>query len=330
MKLSIVIPIYNQAEVFLETYECLNRQTFQNFEIVLGNDKSTDSISDLISKLKDPRLRFFDFETNVGYSRNLARTIQVAEGDIIVLLGADDIFSENYLERVATAFSDNKVTGISRSYYWFNSSPERAVRYKPGVRKNVIRNESITIDSDPEDIRQLLSSCDQLSLLAFRNFSGIAQLIVHDIFTAHVYLMTDALKKGHVIFLSGLPLAVRIGVSQTRLISEIYDDSPVLQWIRLVNSLCDDRREKLCRFLINEWVAKNHIGLLQIRNYGTFGAFMREVKLLVKHRPANLISARFYLIVILCFMLPRGVLSRLVDFVKDKLLALRFRKLKLD
>jgi len=329
MKISVVIPIYNQAIVFLETYNCINNQTYQNYEIIIGNDRSTDEIGNIVEKINDEKIRFYDFEENKGYCENLARTIEKANGEIILLLGADDIFSKNYFERVVTAFEDPSVMGVTRAYYWFTKSVSVPVRVKSHVSKNQMNDIKINLKSDKQEIQKLLSSCDQLSLLAFRLEQGLHNLIVNDMFTAHVYLMVNALKKGNIIFLSGMPLAVRIGVSQTRLISKIYNSSPIMQWVKLVNILCD-HDQKLKSYLLESWILKNYIGLLQIRNYGSVNAFLNEVYILVKYRKKNLLSVTFVIIVILCAIIPRAFLSRFVDYIKEKIISPNLRGIQLD
>ncbi len=360
MKISVVIPIYNQAEVLLETLECVYKQSYQDFEIIIGDDGSTDNLKEILRIKKFEKLHYFDFKENVGYCANLKRTLAKAKGDLIFLLGADDIISENFFERAITEFKNNKnCYAISRAYYWFTNDKYTAVRVKEGfhdsnafnkinqskssnVSKGYLEsreyysnrvpqeNESVIINlnSSPSKIIKLLSTTDQLSGLVFRNFKNIENLISNEVFTAHVELMVDALKKGDVHFISGFPLAVRIAYSQTRTQSRIYEKSPLLSWIGIVNNLLDKDPQKK-NYLIKEWICKNSIGLLQIRCYGNFKWFLREALLMLKYRTKNIINFEFWSIVFLCIFIPRKFLGKFVDFVKYNINSLFYKKIKL-
>ena len=328
MKISVVIPIYNQAEVLLETLDCVSKQTYQNFEIIIGDDGSTDNLKEKLKLKKFDKIRYFDFKENVGYCANLKRTLAQAEGELVFLLGADDIISENFFERAVVEFQNNKnCFALSRAYYWFTVDKLRAVRVKEGFQGN--DSVIINLNSPPSKIIKLLSTTDQLSGLVFRNFKSIESLISEEVFTAHVELMVDALKKGDVHFISGFPLAVRIAYSQTRTQSRIYERSPILSWIGIVNKLFNKDLQKK-NYLIKEWICKNSIGLLQIRCYGSFKWFLREVVIMLKWRPKNLINFEFWSVLLLCTLVPAKILVRFVDFVKYKINSLFYKSVILD
>ncbi len=154
-------------------------------------------------------------------------------------------------------------------------------------------------------------------------------MISDEVFTGHVELMVDALQKGDVHFLAGFPLAVRIAYSQTRSQSRIYEKSPILSWIGIVNNLLKEDIQKR-NILIQEWICKNPIGLLQIRAYGSFKWYLKEVFIMLKWRPQNLINIEFWGVVFLCSCLPAKFLGKFVDFVKYKINSLLCRNIALD
>jgi len=77
--------------------------------------------------------------------------------------------------------------------------------------------------------------------------------------------------------------------------------------------------------MIKNFVAKNYVGLVQIKNYAKFKYLLREVWMLLKYRPENVFSLQFWFFSLGCVVMPPFLLIPLVDWYKDKLYS---RKLK--
>ena len=105
--ISIILPIYN-AEAFLKRMlVSVSKQTFENYELLLINDGSTDD-SELIcleAQQKDKRIRYIR-QTNQGVSaaRNLG--LKESKGEYITFLDADDEIDNNYLYELYNACRD--------------------------------------------------------------------------------------------------------------------------------------------------------------------------------------------------------------------------------
>ena len=91
--ISVVIPCYNQGQYLQETVESVVAQTYQNIEIIIVNDGSTDESAGIAQKLSeyypDKNIRLVNQE-NKGLSEARNRGIQEASGDYLFLLDADD------------------------------------------------------------------------------------------------------------------------------------------------------------------------------------------------------------------------------------------------
>ena len=100
-KVSIIIPCYNQAQYVSEAIESALNQTYQNVEIVVINDASTDNSSDVIKSYADkyPNIIFLDEKDNKGVvkSRNLA--ISKSSGNYILPVDADDKIASTFCEK---------------------------------------------------------------------------------------------------------------------------------------------------------------------------------------------------------------------------------------
>jgi glycosyltransferase involved in cell wall biosynthesis len=104
VKVSVIIPCYNQGEYLDEAVNSVLAQTFQDFEIIIINDGSTDDFTN--GKLKDynkPKTKVIH-TTNQGISAARNNGIRASSGEYILPLDADDLIGEKYLERAIDRF----------------------------------------------------------------------------------------------------------------------------------------------------------------------------------------------------------------------------------
>ena len=98
---SVVIPVYNKGPHIHRSISSVLNQTFQDFELILVNDASTDNSQEEIEKFKDKRISLYHREEPGpgGYAaRN--RGIEKAKGEWIAFLDADDEWYPNHLEKM--------------------------------------------------------------------------------------------------------------------------------------------------------------------------------------------------------------------------------------
>ncbi|WP_242091697.1 glycosyltransferase family 2 protein [Aestuariivivens sediminicola] len=93
---SVVIPLYNKEAYIADTLNSVLNQSFQDFEIIIVNDGSTDNSAAIVNAFKDPRITVFDLE-NQGASVARNYGIDHGKADYIALLDADDTWYENHL-----------------------------------------------------------------------------------------------------------------------------------------------------------------------------------------------------------------------------------------
>ena len=96
---SVVVPVYNGADIIGGTLESILNQTYSNMEIIVVDDASTDNSREIISSYKDSRIRpvFLEKNHNVCYSGNIG--FQLAKGKYVALIGHDDLWKEDKLEK---------------------------------------------------------------------------------------------------------------------------------------------------------------------------------------------------------------------------------------
>ena len=97
--ISIVIPLYNKEKQIAHTLQSVFAQTFQDFEIVIVDDGSTDNSVMEVKKFDDPRVLLIQ-QSNAGVSAARNRGIEEANGELIAFLDADDEWMPEFLQTI--------------------------------------------------------------------------------------------------------------------------------------------------------------------------------------------------------------------------------------
>lgn len=123
---SVIIPLYNKELSIGNTIKSVLNQTYQDFEIVIVNDGSTDSSENVVKKMSesDPRIRLIN-QSNQGVSAARNRGIEEANEEWIALLDGDDLWESNHLEEVLSMMKklppSNKRKVYATSFKYSNS-----------------------------------------------------------------------------------------------------------------------------------------------------------------------------------------------------------------
>ena len=103
-KISIVMAAYNEELTISKAIDSICAQTFNDWELIIIDDGSTDSTADVVRRYidKDSRIRFVRNKTNMKLPTSLNKGIRLAKADLIARADADDI---NLPERLAKQFA---------------------------------------------------------------------------------------------------------------------------------------------------------------------------------------------------------------------------------
>jgi len=98
---TVITPIFNAQNFIAETIESVIDQTYQNWEMIIVDDCSTDNSRDIVKKyeVKDSRIKLIELEVNFGgpaRPRNVG--LDISKGDYLAFLDADDVWLENKLQ----------------------------------------------------------------------------------------------------------------------------------------------------------------------------------------------------------------------------------------
>ena len=140
---TLAIPTYNRAASYLPiALHSALKQNYPELEILVSDNASTDHTRALIAGIKDPRLRYFRHESNIGQKGNYNFCIEQAKGSYLLLLHDDDAIDEDFVRSCMEATWGASNVGIIRT----------------GMR---------LIDADGKIIREIMNTVGGLSLGEF-------------------------------------------------------------------------------------------------------------------------------------------------------------------
>jgi glycosyltransferase involved in cell wall biosynthesis len=108
-KVSVIIPTYNRANFLANAVKSVQNQDYENIEIIIVDDKSTDNTKDVINSLKIeiPNIFYYQNERSKGPSGARNTGMLRATGDYITFLDSDDIWLKNHLNKSIEILDQN-------------------------------------------------------------------------------------------------------------------------------------------------------------------------------------------------------------------------------
>ncbi|MDN3548735.1 glycosyltransferase family 2 protein [Mucilaginibacter aquaedulcis] len=189
--ISVIMPVYNTEDYLKEAIDSILAQSFGDFEFLIFNDGSSDNSREIVLSYTDQRIRFFDDNINLGYTRRLNQGLALASGKYIARMDADDIalparFELQYafMEKnpditvCGTFFNFTGADGQLRNFNWVSEADPDRIKINllfdcaichPTVilRKNHLRTHKIQykVDYEPsEDYEMWISLSRELKL----------------------------------------------------------------------------------------------------------------------------------------------------------------------
>jgi len=133
---TIIIPTFNRVNLIKETLDSVLNQTYQNWECIIIDDRSTDNTLDILNeyKYKENRFHIIDkpliYKQGASISRNLGLTM--AKGDYIQFLDSDDILANNKIESQLNLLKNKNSNSTIVTCKWgkFNKLPISDILYE--------------------------------------------------------------------------------------------------------------------------------------------------------------------------------------------------------
>lgn len=149
IKVSVIVPVYNQERYIEKCIESICRQTLKDIEIIIINDGSTDNTQQILERLKalDSRISLIN-KANSGYGASVNIGIEKAQGKYIGIVESDDFIAENMYEYLYNLNNNDTVDIVKGNFYDvysgnnFITNTEK-VSVKNNIETNVTENPSI-------------------------------------------------------------------------------------------------------------------------------------------------------------------------------------------
>jgi glycosyltransferase involved in cell wall biosynthesis len=101
---SVITPTYNRADVLPRALESVLSQDFQDLELIVVDDGSTDGTDDVVARIQDPRVRYLRFAENRGIGAGRHAGVESAKGELIAFVDSDDVWLPGRLTSVVGLF----------------------------------------------------------------------------------------------------------------------------------------------------------------------------------------------------------------------------------
>lgn len=179
--ISVIIPLYNKAASICTAIERVISQTYQNFEIIVVNDGSTDGSEKLVKQFSDHRIKLIE-QPNGGVSKARNRGISESSAEYVTFLDADDEWDIHYLETQISLLREHPECNVFVTNYQF--------KHPNGVLEPAIINN-----------------------LGFNNESGVITDYFYVAATSHppITSISVLIKKSSLENIGGFPVGIKSG-----------------------------------------------------------------------------------------------------------------------
>ncbi len=144
--ISIITPVFNAERFIAECIESVVEQSYQNWELILVDDGSTDSSADIIrSYLSDNRIKYI-YKPNSGVTETRWIGVQHSKREIIMFLDADDMLVSGALNFVINNFDNNTDILVFGNQSFKNSSELSPIQNK-SYKKSIFTDKILLCDS---------------------------------------------------------------------------------------------------------------------------------------------------------------------------------------
>lgn len=150
---SVILPVYNGERFLREAIDSILAQTFTDFEFLLLNDGSTDGSEAIIQSYTDPRIVYVKNERNEGLINTLNKALDLARGEYVARMDADDASAPERLQVQKAWLDQNPETAVVASFSTETDedgkplgffAPDRRYVTAPEIRRRLPRMNCLT------------------------------------------------------------------------------------------------------------------------------------------------------------------------------------------
>ena len=168
MRVSVCVPAYERPEMLAQLIETFAAQDYRDRELCISDDSLSDAVGEMVEQMAAPGTVYRHNPINLGYARNLQAALSMATGEVIVVLGDDDLFaSPAALSRYAAAFEANPHADFAYSNLVQVDASLRSTLLYPFFKSDIVYSAGI------EAIENLLLRSILITGIGLRRSSSI-------------------------------------------------------------------------------------------------------------------------------------------------------------
>lgn len=147
-KVTVCVPTRDRVRYLVEAINSVMNQTFDDFELLVCDNASTDSTVETVRELRDPRIRLVRHPSNIGMAANWRYAVREASGIYCGVLADDDRWDPTFLERLLGPLEHDPGVDVAFSDHWImdangqvrlEDSEECNRRFRGGLRPGLHR-----------------------------------------------------------------------------------------------------------------------------------------------------------------------------------------------
>ncbi len=117
-KVSICIPTFNRIDLLPVAIDSVLKQTYQDFELIVCDDGSSDGTADLMSEYQDNRIKYIRHDQNIGKSNNMRSGFDAATGDYFIKFDDDDRLTPDFITETAAILDEDSTIDFVGTDHW--------------------------------------------------------------------------------------------------------------------------------------------------------------------------------------------------------------------
>lgn len=131
---SVVVAAYNSEKYVCECIKSIQNQTYDNWEMIICDDCSTDKTFEIISNIakEDSRIHVIKNNENSGAGRSRNNCLEICKGDYIMIQDADDVCENDRMQNLVKSLMHTTIDFVSSGHYLFDENG----KYKVNIPQN--------------------------------------------------------------------------------------------------------------------------------------------------------------------------------------------------
>ncbi len=121
-KISVLMTVYNEEKYLVDSINSILTQKYENFEFIIVDDFSSDQSKNIIRKINDKRIKFYELKEKLGRTKALNFGLKKCQSDFIAIQDADDIAHIDRFRICMEKFNDDKTIGLTGTNFEFIDS----------------------------------------------------------------------------------------------------------------------------------------------------------------------------------------------------------------